>query len=516
MMQEHPAFGTPESNTPFVMTGNRLYLRRYYRLEQEVAERMISRNKPIAVADTSKLKDMLDLHFGNAENNRQKLAALLAISRQSAIVTGGPGTGKTSTVVKMLDILLQEAPDTHIKLAAPTGKAAMRLSESIQTWAENKQLELEVQTLHRLLGMRRDGRSWRHGPQNPISADLLIVDEASMIDLPMMNRLLGALNENTRLILLGDPDQLPSVDTGNVLADLCAGQLGFSTEFSEFAEPFVGKIPDMPETHALTDAICNLEQSYRFNRESAIGRLASTIRQGGAEVDESDINDSDASVNWSTEINVKRLLQPWHNYLETLRSSHLPARELLTTFEQARILCSRRGGDWGVMKINEQLEALLETEELKQPDDAFYPGRPVLITRNDYNLGVFNGDIGICTPMEDGEYLVNFPGRSEGILASRLPAHETCFAMTVHKAQGSEFDHVMLLLDTESSEEASSLLTRELVYTAVTRARKSVDIFSTKDTWEKALKRRSRRISGMTRFLGIADHPSDRGQLDLF
>jgi len=514
LLKDHPAFGDPSAQTPFVVSEGRLYLRRYYRFEIEVAAMVTARNVALPIPDPDVLSTKLAEHFGTEPGNRQKLAALLAISRKLAIVTGGPGTGKTSTVVKMLDILLEETPDCHIRLAAPTGKAAMRLGDSIREWADEKNLVLEVQTLHRLLGIRRDGRTWRHGPDNPVSADLLIVDEASMIDLPMMHRLLTALQDNTRLILLGDPDQLPSVDTGNVLADLCAGDSGFSEEFARFAELFVGEVPATAQQHRLTDAVCRLEKSYRFDEDSAIGKLALAIRRA-----ETNIDDSDNSVTWVTEANPDQLLEYWQDYLALLDAGDTPVEKLLETFEQARILCSRRGGDWGVSRLNESLENILETRGLKEADKAFYPGRPVLVTRNDYNLGVFNGDIGICTPINDGDYIVHFPGKEAGILASRLPEHETCFAMTVHKAQGSEFDHVMLVLGSESTEEASSLMTRELIYTAVTRAKQSISIYTSEDTWRQALARRSGRVSGMTHFLGIDQSKisgTEPGQMDLF
>ncbi len=502
-MQQHPAFGTPDAETPFVFTTDRLYLRRYYRYEKEVASMIVQRNVALPVPDAEILQTKLNEHFGPGPENRQKLAALLAISRRLAIVTGGPGTGKTSTVVKMLDILLEETPDIQVRLAAPTGKAATRLNDSIRTWAEDHEQNVEVKTLHRLLGVRRDGRTWRHGPGNPVDADLLIIDEASMIDLPMMHRLLAALREDTRLILLGDPNQLPSVDTGNVLADLCAGSVGFSEEFSSFAAPYVGSVQVTGNAHRLTNAICTLERSYRFHEDSAIGRLALSIKESGVRIDT-----GDDSVSWTPAADSRKLLGHWTSYLDALRSGNTTdVSELLTSFEQARILCSRRGGEWGVTDLNRSIEGLLEAEGLKNADEPFYPGRPVLVTRNDYNLGIFNGDIGVCTPLGDTDYLVHFPGRQAGILASRLPEHETCFAMTVHQAQGSEFDHVMLVLGLENSEEASSLMTRELIYTAVTRARRSISIHASEETWVRALGRHATRISGMTSFLS--------GQYDL-
>ncbi len=501
-LQAEASVGGPEDGKPFVLSHNKLYLSRFYHYESEVAALISRRNVALDIPDATLLAQKLEQHFGDAEHNRQKLAAFLAIVRQLAIITGGPGTGKTSTVVKILDILLEESPDLTIKLVAPTGKAAMRLSDSINEWAESREKKFQVQTLHRLLGMRKDGRTWRHGPQNQVKVDLLIVDEASMIDLTMMHRLLGALPEHTRLILLGDPNQLPSVDTGNVLADLCAGATGFSSTFAALAANFVGEVQTVEQSHQLTDAVCELDKSYRFDPNSGIATLAKAIQSGQPAT-----GLADHSVVFKTDDQgtlVRDLLGYWKNYIGLLAEKQFDTEMLLRSFEQTRILCSRRGGEAGVELINREIESALESEGIKSPDNEFYAGRPILITQNDYNLGLFNGDIGICTPIETSEqFVVSFSGASEPLLASRLPKHESCFAMTVHKAQGSEFEHVILALSEEASDDATSLLTRELLYTAITRAKDHITIHCDTQIWARAVSQSSRRVSGMTQFLGI-------------
>ena len=503
-LRAEASVGGPEDEKPFVLSHNKLYLNRFYHYESEVAALISARNVALDIPDANLLAKKLEQHFGGAEHNRQKLAAFLAIARKLAVITGGPGTGKTSTVVKILDILLEESPDLIIKLVAPTGKAAMRLSDSIDEWAATREKKFQVQTLHRLLGMRKDGRTWRHGPQNQVKVDLLIVDEASMIDLTMMHRLLGALPDHTRLILLGDPNQLPSVDTGNVLADLCAGEPGFSSTFGELASNFVGEVQTIERSHHLTDAVCELNKSYRFDPDSGIATLSKAIQSG-----QSAANLIDNSVVFKSgdrEPLIHDLLGYWKDYIDLLAGKQFDPGLLLSTFEQTRILCSRRGGDAGVELINQDIESALETQGIKSPDNEFYAGRPILITRNDYNLGLFNGDIGICTPIENSDqFVVSFPGTAEPLLASRLPKHESCFAMTVHKAQGSEFDHVILVLSEEASDDAASLLTRELLYTAITRAKRSITIHSNTQVWERAVSQSSRRVSGMTQFLGIGE-----------
>lgn len=512
--------GTNAESCPIVLSQDKLYLAKYFHLERELAEMISARNEPAGAIDHENLINTINDQFED-NSDEQKLAAWIAGTRKLTIITGGPGTGKTTTVRKILELLNPDEGPLDIKLAAPTGKAAMRLAESLGSMTP-------VMTLHRLLGLRRDGRSWRHHPGNPIRADVLVVDEASMIDLPMMHRLLAALPEQTRLILLGDPNQLPSVDTGNVLADLCSEPPQFSESFIREVHS-ITKIKSGKVTNKLVDAICELKTNYRFATDSEVGELARKIQNGDPELTLSDGVHLTNSGNLAASI-----IEPWTKYFELLTLPGTRVTELQTQFDQHRMLCSRRSGDLGVEHINQLLEATLEQHALKNAGNPFYHGRPIMVTKNDYKLGLFNGDVGICArsehqsePTED-QFLVHFPNQPQSpILASRLPPHETCFAMTVHKSQGSEFDHVHLILDEPESVNSTSLLTRELLYTAVTRAKQSITLYGSTERWQEAIARHAHRVSGMKQFLAesadLGDTPretdaapEDRGQLDLF
>jgi exodeoxyribonuclease V alpha subunit len=488
-----PAIGSPGDSQPVILADNRLYLARYFNYELEIAEKLSEMNQASTDINPEELAPLLTDHFGSLNGDRQKLVALLALTRRLTIITGGPGTGKTSTVSKILSILKQTDPDLVIRLAAPTGKAAMRLSDSLRAHAPD--LAEEVKTLHRLLGVRSDGTSFRHHRGNPLHADLLIIDEASMIDLAMMHRLLAALPDHIRLILLGDPDQLPSVDTGNVLADICAGDSGLSADLAAQYQPLIGEVPVSEAPNKLTDAICRLNRSYRFPEDSDIGRLARAVQSGDSTL--SSIGDGSVSV-----VTAPHDVQPsdyWTDYLQLMQSKKSGPGDLISSFNTRRILCSRRTGDFGVESINSEIENQLERHGLKQPGNTFYRGRPVMITRNDYHLGLFNGDTGICMPAgEEGLYVAVFSDGRE-IPVSRLPVHETCFAMTVHKSQGSE--HVILILADESNMEAENLMTRQLLYTAVTRSKLAFTVHTTELRWQQAIARSAARASGMIAFL---------------
>ena len=510
--------GDGQQPTPLVLKDEQLYLHRYYQYESSVAKALTARNNALTPPDH--IKDQLVKYFGQSTGaiNWQQIAALQSMTQQLIIITGGPGTGKTSTVAKILTMLRENDKDLLIKLAAPTGKAAMRLAASIQQFLvqlpqdRKDAIPTRVQTLHRLLGMRNNGRSFRHNHDNPILADFLIVDEVSMVDLAMMHRLLDALPGHTRLLLIGDPDQLPSVDAGNVLADLCRDRPGFTSKFSTLARELLAvDLPVSKKQHSLSNAMCHFETSFRFSRDRGIGQLADHIQSGNSNLASSD--DDEVRVFTLESLSADKLRGAITSYFleyETLmHDSTFDASALLSKFELTRILCPFRDGDLGVEALNEVIENHLEAKGLKPIDQRFYHGRPVIIMRNDYNLELFNGDVGIClNDPEDKQMKTAFidaTGTVKLYLASRLPPHETCFAMTIHKSQGSEFDHVTLILPDPSSPATRQLLTRELIYTAITRARLSIAIYANETTWTGALARSAKRMSGLSAMLEVSE-----------
>lgn len=506
--------------TPLVLEGSKLYLHRYFSYEQRIATDLARRNRSLGV-EAGEFGKAIESAFpnDNQEFNWQRLAALQALTRQLTVITGGPGTGKTSTVVKILALLL-EGQELNVKLAAPTGKAAMRLNETVNATlpylseSVRSRMPDQVQTIHRLLGMRPDGRSARYNEKHLLPVDFLVLDEVSMIDLALMDRLLRATPDHTRLLLLGDPDQLPSVDVGNILADISRYPAGFSASVRQLAHETLGvDLPDESSTHLLTDAVCRLQRSYRFSSSKGIGQLAASIREGSVDLPK---GDDEVSILDVADLSVRAgqtLANTYTAYLEHLKQKDVTANLLIDAFDRTRILSPVREGELGVEQINEKIEAHLRSTGWTREAHRFYHGRPVIIMRNDYTLGLFNGDTGITLfDPEDNQFKVAFKGIDGEIkwyLASRLPPHETCFAMTVHKSQGSEFEHVTLILPDDLRETGERILTRELLYTAVTRTRRDISIYLNRSTYERCIARGITRHSGLNeRFLSdpITEH----------
>jgi len=483
LLKTSPIIGEPGEEKPLILDHNgRLYLHRYWCYETALAKQLLA----LANEQIDPGECQLDRLFpieGDAID-WQREAAKPALSQRLCIISGGPGTGKTSTVVKILALLrLQSGGESlRIALAAPTGKAAARMQESIHRASESldetllKSLSSQASTLHRLLGVIPNSRRFRHHRDNPLPVDLLIVDEASMIDLALMAKLVDALPSHARLIMLGDRDQLASVEAGAVLGDICAG---------------VGS------NSPLASCIVLLKKSYRFSGESGIGRLASAINQGDSSqvmqllsdeaiTDINQLNDHETALQQAT--------AAYANYLK-LVTAERPWPELFAAFNHFRLLTARRTGPSGVERLNQEIEQRLRRQGAIPAHGEWYPGRPVMITRNDYNLHLYNGDLGITLPVE-GELMLALPSGNDSftqITPARLPEHETAYAMTVHKSQGSEFDHILLILPNEDSQ----LLSRELLYTGVTRARQSVMLSATTPILQSACQRKIRRSSGL-------------------
>lgn len=533
--------------TPLILWRGRLYLQRYFRYESRLARQL----KALAAGRPTPppLPGELDACFGRDPDNLQRRAAELAMTRPLALISGGPGTGKTSTVARIIGLLLLTgrpgslsaipgsgdtwpslaggrpssipgAGDTgpslagglQIALAAPTGKAAMRLAQSITAGlaalpfpeSVKTRIPTTASTLHRLLGVRLYSPHFRHHQDNPLPWDVVVVDEASMVDLALMSKLVDALKPDSRLILLGDKDQLASVESGAVLADCIA---------------------------ALPDNTVTLDKSYRFNREiSAFARAVNgndSVAAWGM-IKSEDISqktedrDKKLEETAKTESCLVLLREPmidfivsrYGNYMDEIaafsgkegQTAHL--RRLFAALGRFRVLCATRQGAGGVETINRQVEqrlARLSAGSSPSPvvkPGGWYPGRPVIILTNDYSLNLFNGDIGICLPDPVApETLKVWFEREDGTPVSfppyRLPACETVFAMTIHKSQGSEFNEVLVCLPPADS----PLLSRELIYTAITRARDRVVLAATQEIFQAAVSRNISRAGGLYEML---------------
>lgn len=475
-----------KSPQPLVLDAGALYWQRAWREECDVAARLNDRLATHVMTDLVALEQFIDSLFTTEISSQdQRAACRLAAQRALSVITGGPGTGKTTTVVRVLAILQSLAeraglPPLRIALAAPTGKAAARLSESIASQVAQlplnesliKHIPSDVSTVHRLLGvMSQDtGQRYRHHASNPLALDVLVVDEASMLDLSLMAALMEALPLQARIILLGDKDQLASVEAGAVLADLCGAG----------------------------DHVAQLKQSFRFDAQRGIGKLAQAVRTGAATTAP---NNYDYAPEVRRIDSLKMLFAGYDDYWASVQANET-AEVILKKFDSFRLLCALREGSHGVIAVNQACERYLRKAEKSMPFDKpspWYVGRPVMITRNDYGLRLMNGDIGICLVAPGtGELRVAFWDGSEQkirwLLPSRLASSETVFAMTVHKSQGSEFTKVAVVLPATFS----PVLSRELIYTALTRARDAVELcIPNPQVWRLAVEAKAQRFSGL-------------------
>ena len=506
---------------------DRLYLHRYFDYECRLARLLAERGVAGAAAGTENspapnVLALLDRLFtANAANadapDWQKAAVITALLGRLTIVSGGPGTGKTTAVVNLLACLLEGNPECRIALTAPTGKAAARITETLRQRSGHlpeslrARLPKESFTIHRLLGgLQTDVLRYTAAAALPI--DVLIVDEASMLDLALAVRLFEAVPHGARIILLGDKDQLSAVESGAVFSELSANpifsrqRIGVLSRLCGVTVPTV-QCPDPNRDGALTDCVVWLQRNYRFASDSNIGLLAGEINSGdGARVLARLARPSDDSLAWRSDgsdtvfsASLRAILAGYARFGEAVRALASPT-VVSTAFSQFRVLCAVREGPRGVIAINQAIATHLRraVQHPLAPGLRFewYPGRPVMVLRNDYVLELFNGDIGIVLPDAAGTLHVYFPDETGGFRAiapARLPEHETAFAMTVHKSQGSEFDEVFVVLPAEQNR----VLTRELLYTAVTRARARLTIMGSANVVGRTVDTATHRVSGL-------------------
>lgn len=518
---------TPAAGHPVVYEAGRLYLRRYWQFEDEVAQaiRKFSHEVPF---DQSRALQALTMLFGDqsASDRReidwQKTSVANALGKQFSIITGGPGTGKTTTVTKLLVALCEVFVEPFIiKMVAPTGKAAQRLTESISNAKSVLQADYQISekvldsvpdeamTIHRLLGVIPRHHQFRFNESNLLTLDILLVDEASMVDLPLMARLFRALPEHARVILLGDSNQLPSVAAGSVLADIAPDpHPGYSASNASLLNALTGyALPLSSETPV--DHLTKLVKSYRFKDHGGIGQLAKTIINGDVKASWNLLKDEAQEVHLSEHGDFNRWLHQLveSHYLSINRCGDV--QQALEAFSAFRILAATRSGDHGVEVINSEIDRMIKRHLGVAINTLFYHGCPIMITENSYESGLFNGDIGIIWRHED-RLQAAFPG-SDGQIRwlnlSRLPSFELVYAMTIHKTQGSEFTRIAIVLP----EYHSRILSRELIYTGVTRAKRQLEVYCTKQVWGKSLAKRVSRNSGLFDKLY-----REKPQIDLF
>ncbi|MFD4461859.1 exodeoxyribonuclease V subunit alpha [Nocardia sp. NPDC058480] len=511
--------------------GALLYLDRYYQQEQTLRRVLTERSTDHPAIETELVRAQLDRLFADPVGDgpdRQRLAAALAATHWTTVVAGGPGTGKTHTIARILALLTAhraaspKLPALRIALAAPTGKAAARLQEAVREQAAVLGLpELTASTLHRLLGWQR-GRTtrFRHHEHNRLPYDVVVVDETSMVSLTMMSHLFSALRPDTRLVLVGDPDQLASVDAGAVLADLVAGpvsgapnpalrevlDLGGSGVGSETSTGLSAN-PAAAQSHSLTaleqrrlqGGIVRLTRGRRFGGH--IADLAVAVRAGDADAALAILRagGDDVSLCTPDDIRAVRADVTTAALAVTAAAEAGDAIGALTALESHRLLCAHRQGPFGVERWDRMAAewAAAGGAGPEGPQSVWYPGQPLLVTANDHEARIYNGDTGVIIRRPDGSLRAALQRGSEPYLVhpTQFPAVVTVFAMTIHRSQGSQYDTVSVVLP----EPESTLLTRELLYTAITRARTHVRVIGTEDSIRAAIGRRVLRASGLSR-----------------
>lgn len=520
--------GSANELKPFIYAGGKLYLQRYYQYETQILSavtRLLEASKQHRAEREAALLHHIDFirslsapvpPEATTETEKydwQLVAALLGSLHSIQFITGGPGTGKTTTVAKLLAILFEIQPNLRVSLAAPTGKAAMRMAESLK----NTRLELtpatreifqslQPSTIHRLLGSQRNSLYFKHDASHPLPVDVLIVDEASMIDMPLFAKLLNAIPSEARVIFLGDRHQLASVEAGSLLGDFCESipySNGIPPERIPWLNQFIvdagSQLPDtiaQSDTHPLLGHIVELQLSRRFQSGGGIGQLSRTVITGRTEqLDTFLPPNRDTVVQIDTSYQTETIERWVDGYAAVIAEPDI--REALRKMNQFRVLVAVREGPQGLYALNQRIEQRLMARGLIRRSSGFYAHQPIMITRNSPELDLYNGDTGLLRVDTDGKlraYFEDSNGSIRSVIPGYLQAVETVYAMTIHKSQGSEYDEVLVVLP---DQENLPLLTRELLYTAITRAKKHVTIQASESVLRYSIQQQVNRSSGL-------------------
>lgn len=479
--------------TPLILTEHdSLYLYRYWLDEQNVADAIRQRCQPVEISNQQAIQQAFTDWQNDIEGiDWQKVAVFMALTQQFSVISGGPGTGKTSIVLKLLTLLFAENSQIKIALAAPTGKAAARLQQVIDESA----YDVESKTLHRLLAINSQQQQGRYNAERPLAVDMVIIDEASMIDISLMATLIRALPESARVVLLGDSQQLASVESGAVLANLCQSPMRFSSEFCESLTNITGiKIAATTDNNPLVDRVVELQHNYRFDQNSDIGQLATAVKMSNIQAVFDVITNAQAAI-WQQQTDTSHVLSVittlYQAFFEAVGGNFNPL-SCLQLFEQQRVLCALKQGPQSVQSINDAIERQIHKQ-------GFYHGKPIMVIKNDYRQQLFNGDTGLILRDKTGELKACFlfDNKLHWFDLARLPAYEAAYAITIHKSQGSEFEYVCILL----AEQETPLLTKELLYTAITRAKKQVVLLCSEAILVKTVMTQHQRETGLAGLL---------------
>ncbi|HSB93095.1 MAG TPA: exodeoxyribonuclease V subunit alpha [Flavitalea sp.] len=513
----------PDAVQPFILHNDKLYLQRYFRYETMILQRIQSLIESESLTLDERVRQLNDHKTDVTEilNTNgvpatelpwQTAAVISGALNNFTIITGGPGTGKTTTVAKLLAVLFSMNPALKVALGAPTGKAAARMAESLKNasateWSPDLFARLQPSTIHRLLKNIPGTTGFRYNASNPLHYDVVIIDESSMIDVALFAKLLNAIKAGTRLIMLGDKDQLASVEAGSMFGDLCqipesnnrfsAPRLSLINAFVPAGKKQFPVAPGNARQAYLSEHIIELQYSHRFSDKLGIGLISKAVIRNDVPQLEQFLDrpgDPQVTVDFTeTSLLFDEFILGYEDYI--LEKDIAAA---LRKLNRLRVLCAVREGDQGLYELNRRIEEFLRRKGLLKRSGDFYEHRPVMVTRNNYRLGLYNGDIGILRLDTEGKLRAWFEN-AEGSLVQVLPAYlthvETVYAMTIHKSQGSEFDSVMVVLP---SVHHGRLLTRELLYTAITRAKKNVIIRSTREIILETTAQQVNRGSGIT------------------